>query len=335
MKSVENIIQVRQLLSIDDVIDRVAMMNKFASADNLTFDFSTLQYIKTVPVALFARELRLLIKNRSASGLKTYSRGHDDDKSAALGYLAFIGFFDFIGLPDFGAKVRGAAEVAGRYPYLAITRYNYKRFQVAAAYDPYRSEYDYIDQEARKIAGLMKIDDVRNSFFGYAVREILRNAYEHSSSADFYAMGQTWPDGSLELVVMDDGNGILSTLKHKYPELMSERDAIRASIRPGVSGVDFNGENKYNNSGFGLYVLSEFAKRFGCITIASGDDLISLDPEGERYEKVSNDGTFVGISIKTVPANVKSIIQGIIADGEKVSIQGEYPVRPSKQTWNF
>lgn len=335
MSNIENIIQVRQLLSIDDVIDRVRIMNKFASADNLAFDFSALQYIKTVPTALFARELRLLIKKRSASGLKTYSLGHDDDKSAALSYLAFTGFFDFIGLAGFGARVRGVAEVAGRYPYLAITRYNYKRFQVAAEYDPYRSEYDYIDQEARKIAELMKTEDVRNSFFGYAVREILRNAYEHSGSADFYAMGQAWPDESLELVVMDDGNGILRTLKQKYPELTSERDAILASIKPGVSGVDFNGKNKYNNSGFGLYVLSEFAKRFGCITIASGSDLISIDPEGERCEKVSDDGTLVGIYIKTVPANVKSIVEKIIADGEKVSIQGAYPIRPSKQTWNL
>lgn len=331
----ENIISVTQLLSIDDVINRAKMMKMFALSDNLVFDFSSLQYVKTVPAALFARELRLLISNRMDRGLKTYSTGHDDDKSVALSYLAFIGFFDFIGLSNVGQKVRSTAEVAGRHPYLAITKYNYQRFKVAAEYDPYRTEYDYIADEAHKIAELLKTTDFRNSLFGYAVCEILRNAYEHSGAADFYAMGQAWPDGGLELVIMDDGKGMLNTLKKKYPELASEGDAIRAAMRPGVSGADFLGENKYNNSGFGLYVLSEFAKRYGCITIASGGDLISQTLNEERCEKVSDDGTLVGIYIKTIPPNVKELIENIIVEGERVSVTSEYPIRPSKQTWNF
>lgn len=331
----KNIISIRQLISINDVIDRIRIMKKFASSEDLAFDFSCLQYVKTVPAALFARELRLLIADRLGKGLKTYSAGHDYDKSVALSYLAFIGFFDFIGLANVGQKVRRTAEVAGRYPYLAITKYNYQRFKVAAEYDPYRAEYDYIADEAHKIAELLRTTDIRNSLFGYAVCEVLRNAYEHSGSTDFYAMGQSWPDGGLELVIMDDGKGILSTLKNKYPELSSERDAIRAAMRPGVSGTDFMGDNKYNNSGFGLYVLSEFARRYGSITIASGDDLISLEQDKERCEKVANDGTLVGIYLKTIPPNAKKIIENIIADGEKISVSSEYPVRPSKQTWNF
>ena len=331
----ENIIDIRQLLSLDDVMDRFRMMNKFATSTSLAFDFAGLQYVKTIPAALFARELRLLIAKRAHMGLKTYSMGHDDDKSAALGYLAFIGFFDFIGLPSFGRKVRAIAEVSGRYPYLAITKYNYQRFKVAAEYDLYRAEYDYIAEEARKIAELLKTTDLRNSLVGYAICEILRNAYEHSGSADFYAMGQSRADGSLELVIMDDGNGILKTLKGKYPKLMSEQEAIIEAMKPGVSGADFTQNNKYNNSGFGLYVLSEFAKRYGSIMIVSGSDLVYRTAGDERFEKVSEDGTLVGIYLKTIPPNAKEVIEKIIADGEKISIQSDYPVRPSKQTWNF
>ena len=134
---------------------------------------------------------------------------------------------------------------------------------------------------------------------------------------------------------MDDGKGILSTLKMKYPELSSERDAIRAAMRPGVSGADFMGDNKYNNSGFGLYVLSEFARRYGSITIASGDDLIYREEDKKRCEEVTNDGPLVGLYLKTIPPNAKEIIENIIAEGEKISVSSEYPVRPSKQTWNF
>ena len=98
----ENIISIRRLISIDDVIDRIRMMKEFASSENLAFDFSSLQYVKTVPAALFAREFRLLIADRQSKCLKTYSAGHDYDKSVALSYLAFIGFFDFIGLANVG-----------------------------------------------------------------------------------------------------------------------------------------------------------------------------------------------------------------------------------------
>lgn len=331
----KNVIAIKQLLSIDDVMDRVRMMRAFEMSVDLTFDFSGLQYVRTVPTALFARELRLLISKRVHAGLKTYGMGHDDDKSAALGYLAFIGFFDFIGLPGFGRKVRATAEVAGRYPYLAITKYNYQRFKIAAEYDPYRAEYDYIAEESRKIAELLETTDMRSSLFSYAICEVLRNAYEHSESADFYAMGQSWPDGGLELVIMDDGKGILSTLKRKYPGLTSERDAIREAMKPGVSGADFVTNNKYNNSGFGLYVLSEFAKRYGRITIVSGADLVSQTADNERCEKLSDDGTLVGIYLKTIPPNAKEVIEKIITVGEKISIQSDYPIRPSKQTWNF
>ena len=331
----QDIIAIKQLLTLDDVMDRKRMMAAFSGSENLVFDFSGLQYIKTIPTALFARELRLLIHERLAKGLKTFSIGHKDDKSAALSYLAFIGFFDFIGLPEVGMKVRGTAEVAGRYPYLAITKYNYQRFKVAAEYDPYRTEYDYISEEARKIAELLKTKDVSNSVFAYAVCEILRNSHEHSGAADFHAMGQSWADGSLELVIMDDGNGILSTLKKKYPGLTSERDAIEKAMLPGVSCADFQGENKYNNSGFGLYVLSEFAKRYGSITIVSGSDLVEQNLGGLRYEKMSQDGTLVGIFLKTIPPNAKELMDKIIVEGEKISINSEYPVRPSKQTWNF
>lgn len=329
------IIGVERLLSLDDVIDRINAMNEFGDSTDLVFDFSGLQYVKTIPAALFARELRILIKNRSNRGLRTYSTGHTDDKSLALAYLAFIGFFDFIGLPNVGALVRGSAEVSGRYPYLAITKYNYQRFKVAAEYDPYRTEYDYIQEESLKIAELLKATDIRGSLFGYAIREILRNAYEHSGAADFYAMGQSWPDGGLELVIMDDGNGMLSTLKAKYPNLKSEKDAIRYAMMPGVSGADFSGKNKYNNSGFGLYVLSEFAKRYGSITVVSGSDLVMQSTGGEKIAKVSDDGTLVGIYLKAIPSNAKEIVEGIIKEGEKISIVSEYPVRPSKQTWNL
>jgi len=328
------VIAIERLLTIDDAVRVIADMARCAAASELVFDFAGLQYAKTLPTALFARELRLLMRSRNGQGLKTRCTGYNEDKSLSLSYLGFVGFFDFIGIAGCGKKVRASAEVQGVCPYLAITKYNYQRFKVAAEYDPFRREYDYIADESQKIANLLATHGTQCTLVGYAIREVLRNAYEHSSSADFYAMGQTWSDGSAELVIMDDGCGMLATLKKKYPRLTNEHEAILEALKPGVSCADFE-NNKYNNSGFGLYVLSEFAKRHGSICIVSGDVLVRVEGEDVRQERVMTDGSFVGIHLNPIPKNAKAEMENIVAAGEKISSVSEYPVRPSKETLNF
>lgn len=330
----EFVISIKRLLKIDDAMEYIVIMRKVADVEKLVFDFAALHYAKTLPTAIFARELRLLVGKRCEKGLTTFCGGYDNDKSEALAYLGFIGFFDFIGLPGYGQKVRPVAEVSGANPYLAITKYGYKWFEVQAEYDQFRGVYDYIFEEASKIAMLLEKDKGKNTILRYAICEVLRNAYEHSTSPYFYAMGQTWSDGSAELVIMDDGCGILETLKGKYPYLRGEKEAILESLNPGVSGSDFD-NNKYNNSGFGLYVLSELAKRHGHICIASGDCLVRISGEGQRDDRVAHDGTLVGIHLWNIPEDCHEEMKEIVQAGEVISQQGTYPVRPSKETWNF
>lgn len=332
----DNVIEVKRLVSLADALHYVQCIKDALNAEKLVFDFSELQYVKMLAVSIFARELRQAVSYRKGLGLLTFSKGHDNNKSVPLSYLSFIGFFDFIGLHDIGKKVRFEAEVACKNPYLAITKYCYTRFKSQAEVDYYRTEYDFIAEEALKIARLLeKQNDARNSLFSYSIREIMRNAYEHSGSVDFYVMGQTWRDGSAELVIMDDGCGIYKTLQSKYPLLKNQQEAIIESMKPGVSESDFTGNNKYNNSGFGLYVLSEFASRHGYISIASGDCLVTRDPSGIKTDSVWNDGTLVGIHLDSIPDDAQEEMSEIIKDGEKISANGTYPVHPSKHTWNL
>lgn len=333
-KGKEAIIQVKRLTDFEDALEYIAKLEQYSDLDKLVIDFSVLEYVKMLPVSLFARELRQVVHWRKEHGFETYSRGHDVNKSVPLSYLSFIGFFDFIGLKGIGLKVRYEAEVTCANPYLAITSYDYRRFKTNAEYDAFRREYDYISEEAVKISRLLNThNDEKNSMMSYAIREIMRNAYEHSGTVNFYVMGQTWRDGSAELVIMDDGMGMLKSLKRKYPNLSTERDAILASMEPGVSGSDF-GNNRYNNSGFGLYVLSEFAKRHGYICIASGDCAIKAGAEIEEHH-IWNDGTFVALHLDEIPPDTQEELSEIIKRGEVVSQQGEYPTKPSKETWNF
>lgn len=331
----EVVIPVKRLVEVSDAVACIQKIECFVDAEKLVFDFSPLEYVKMLAVALFARELRQVVKARKEKGLMTYSRGHDSNKSIPLSYLSFIGFFDFIGLSGIGLAVRHEAEVTCRNPYLAITSYNYQRFRIAAQYDSFRNESAYIADEASKVARLLHSDeDEKVSLLSYAIREILRNAYEHSNAVDFFVMGQAWRDGSAELVIMDEGMGIWDSLKKKYPRLKSEKEAILEAMKPGVSGSDF-ANNRYDNSGFGLYVLTEFAIKHGHICVTSGDCLVKKAGDGVECSHVWNDGTLVGIHLDSIPANVHDELAEIIKQGEIVSQSGEYPVRPSKLTWDF
>lgn len=329
-----NVILVRNLCTITDVFALMGEMSQLGAARCVAFDFTELRAIKTVATALFARELRKLVSERDAAGFRTVCRKLHDCQSAAIRYLAFIGFFDFIGLHNYGMKVRYEAEKDECEEYIAITSYDYRRFTSHLEVDFARTTYDYIRVEAGKVAKLLSSRGAANDILEYAICEIMRNAFEHSRAEKFFVMGQRWRAGDVELVIMDEGVGLFQSLHKKYPQLSDEQTAIMEAMKPGVSGQDFS-KNKYGNSGFGLYVLSEFARRHGQFFIASNDCMVQCSKMSVTPFRVSSAGTFVGIHLAGIPVDGKQELRQIISEGEKVSLTGQYPIGPSKQTLNI
>lgn len=325
-------VYIKYLSNSSDAISVISELSENANAEELVFDFSQLSFAKTIATALVAREMRWVVANRKSKDLNTFYKGHKQVTIPAISYLNFIGFFDFIGVENCSCKVRSSAEAHDSY--IAITRYDYRRFKSNEEVDHYRTAYDYINDEAGTISKLLTNDSTKNRILQYAICEIMRNAYEHSQSVDFYAFGQYWSNGNVELVLMDDGVGLKKTLLTKYPLINSEEMAIKEAIKPGVSGSNFN-NNKYNNSGFGLYVLTEFAKKHGQMYIASKDCLLQLSLNNELANNVCSAGTLVGIHLSRIPDDYRREIEKIISEGDIISSKSRYPIRPSKNTFNF
>ena len=326
---------INSLISIDDAFQITSQLFQFVNAPQpLTLNLKSLSYAKPMGDALFARELREFVRLRKERGYNTSAILPENQK--VNGYLDYIGFFDFIGLIGNFTKVRTIIEKKPT-TYLPITKYDYSDFNVF----PNETEVkpiSLIEDQAELISRLFTSNSKPNILMTYIIREILRNCFEHSGSTSYYVWGQYWArDNSIELVILDDGIGILNNLKDKYPHLNSQEEAIIKALEPGVSRVRFDKpNNKYNNSGFGLYVISELAKKHGAFFIASKESGVYISSSDVNKYSTFSAGTTICIRINRInDIDYAREISDIVALGEKISMQSEYPTRASKHTLTF
>jgi len=115
---------------------------------------------------------------------------------------------------------------------------------------------------------------------GYSIREAIRNVFEHAATDEAIIMAQRWADGRAEIAIGDAGVGIYDSLSCAY-KLRDEAHALRMAVLPGIS--DYTGpetRDRWQNSGFGLYMLSEVGKTFGRLELGSSGQLLSVGPKG-------------------------------------------------------
>lgn len=148
----------------------------------------------------------------------------------------------------------------------------------------------------------------------YVVSELLYNTLEHGTAFRNWPTGQlrvpsiiqfTWYKkvNELHFIVADLGVGIKKHLEQAYPAFESHEAAIRASIRPNVSGT-FEAGNPYastNNAGVGLYISSNIVRRINAdMHICSGDGLVHISPTDTTSKTLAHGwpGTIVLVSLK-------------------------------------
>jgi hypothetical protein len=77
------------------------------------------------------------------------------------------------------------------------------------------------------------------------------------------------------------------------------------------------GENVYDNSGFGLYILSELAASFGWFMLGSGTAGVWGRLQARVVGDVSFHGTFFSMKLTTTPNDMNSVLRDIIEAGER------------------
>jgi anti-sigma regulatory factor (Ser/Thr protein kinase) len=283
------------------------------NAPAILVDCTTLNYSYPSGMLVAGSKMRKWIKHRRENGLITKKKGYNSDKKVH-GYLRHLGFFDFIGMGE-GNLV---GEASGSMTYLPITKIEKPIIDLQV--QDVKEWYDEIISQIRRFVNLLSGTNEyteENKLYHYALREIVRNVFEHSLADECYLCGQRWADGRVEVAVIDEGVGISASLKRSF-EIESEIDALRKAIKPGVSSTTkiAEADNIYDNSGFGLYVLEQLVSSFGWFMLGSGSAKIVSQGKVMREQELNFDGTYIGLRLNSTPRQFSGILDDIISQGE-------------------
>lgn len=295
-------------------------LDKYQHTDFVCVDCSTIQYSLPTAMLVAGSKLRQWIKTRREEQLQTRRKGVDS-YTAVHDYLKHIGFFDFIMMGE--GKCVGEAK--GSTSYTPITRI--EKPILGKGENALDEWYEDIQSKVRGLARVIsgKSESHQdNKMYNYALREIIRNVFEHSGAEECFVFGQRWSSGSSEIVVVDEGVGISASLSESKGR-MSDIEALKQAIKPGVSRTSNMSEedNVFDNSGFGLYVLTEVARSFGWYALGSNTArIVGLGKEMSEENMLFN-GTYFGFRLFSSPANFSALALDIIKSGEsEIEIQG-------------
>ena len=284
--------------------------------DVVIVDFARLAYSRPLPMLVAGSAIKQFVGHRKEAGLVTKADGLDEDV-AVQSYLQHLGFFQFIGLP-FGKAVGQASGNAKYIPIECISRDS-----LYARVDPvYRPLRQVIKEDTAALARVLlarETDEQSREALSYSLREVVRNVFEHSRADECFVCAQRWYDGSVQLGILDDGRGIPDSLADAYPGL-THRQSLEHAIRPGVSRVRDELENRHDNSGYGLYVLSELGDECGWFSVGSGDYMLTRakSSRDDEIEEIPFSGTFVGLHLdRGITSDFRTKVGEIIYSGEQ------------------
>jgi len=154
----------------------------------------------------------------------------------------------------------------------------------------------------QKATKLSKEDrDDLTKYLKYLISEMMDNVISHASSkADGFVTAQFYPTKKkVQVVIIDNGVGLLKTLSTKY-ELQDEQEAILKALEKEVTGS--NKFESYNNipkhAGLGLYFLSKIIEHTkGSLLIVSNDTMYRADKDNFLKLKTSLGGTMIAFEI--------------------------------------
>lgn len=256
-----------------------------------------------------------------------------DEANPTMTYLGHMGFFGFIGV-EFG-KQPGEAKGSENYLPMRLIRKSDLLTLDSSTHNPIGKS---VSKLSRELAFILtnkheaKIIDP----ISYCFRETIRNVFEHSNASECLAFAQGWPKyDEVELAILDGGRGIRKSLSEKYDKLTSDKEALELAIKPGITraNLDTATNDRWANSGFGLYVLSEIGRELGAFTLISGDAAVHLENGEIGFPDYHFSGTAVRLSMRRPKGeNLKLLIEEIINRGEREADAKGQLVRASKST---
>lgn len=167
--------------------------------------------------------------------------------------------------------------------------------------------FEYVGETIEKIAsGLIEkyeFDIMKRNFYSYIMRELMRNVVEHSKADEFYLCIYINKTYEIGFKIIDNGVGIMKSLNSNPTyNVYDHKTALAFSIRPGITKTykkDPTIDDMWQNSGFGLYMVSSIGDRLGWFSIKSGDYKLSVKNNLKLYDKSKIKGCETTVVIRT------------------------------------
>lgn len=290
----ETYILVPRNLIFEQTIEFITTFKEKNEVCKYIFDFKDMRRIDPFSLLLLSSELSYFKENNPECTFIARNYSH-------CTYAAHMGFFQAFGL-DYG-NFPGVANRNERY--IPMTLFDVQDIKQTAR-DLMVNPGEVLDDFAKDISNVLtqNHNPTLAEILQYSIREILRNIVEHSESLDFGFCAQYLPSlDRVSFAVLDRGIGIKESLSlNPRLTLNNHEEAIRESLKPGISGKTYPGQKKkqkgdWANSGFGLYMTSNICKSGGSFFVASGDTGIYLTDQDEKLLDIKIEGTALNLTL--------------------------------------
>lgn len=317
-------IEIPSRLTFQNSIEFIRELRSLESHNKIEFDFSKLTTIDPFSLLFVSSEIQ-----------RCRSRLHESKFIAThygkCNYPAHMGFFKAFGM-DYG---NNPGEAKGSSTYIPIHIYNTQEIKDearAAMINP----AELLESKAKEISNILTRSEKGelNEVLTYCIREIFRNVIEHSQANQFGFCAQYRPSQNIvSFSIIDRGIGIMSSLKNNPTlNLSDDKDAVKASLQPAVSGKVYKGQKskpkgEWANSGYGLFMTSNICKRGGGFFIASGDVGYYVSENKEHILETPFSGTALNLAFDT---NRIKDLQTMLREIDNTEIKSKS--KPSKST---
>ncbi len=327
--SVANIVINPRLQSIDDVINLASQIKDILQTEieELYLDFQVLGWIQPFAMLFLSKYITdCVIKH---TNVKFFFKNLFHQT-----YAAHMGFFQNCKV-DYG-KLPG--EASGGKNYLPITVIKRSDLEMEARALLEVNTQKIIENHSKRLASALTQQDSGNLVYAltFSLREIIRNVFEHSESDSCSYCAQFWPRRNLvEIALIDSGIGIRKSLsKNPLLEINSDKDAITQCLLPGISGKSFGQpsrkssvderdyeESVWENSGFGLYMVSRLCRNGGNFFIASKSAAVHLsENQKKKIYSIDIDGTALRMIMRVDKlGKVSDLLPIYASEGEKIA----------------
>ena len=262
-----------------------------ALAPRLLIDFQQIKFVVPQGTMCLFVGIKRVLEQRVSLSLPNLEIINSTNPSDAFRYLVYMGFF----------KRLANVDIDNEEPQLSTDRTYIRLSPIVIDRSGANFKFQARLDEATSAQATFLLKDKAPEHpavmaVGWCLREAIRNVFEHAGTDTAYVTGQSWKSGRVELAIGDAGMGIPVALAPVH----NPRDASHAlslAVQPGIT--DYTGpdtDDKWQNSGFGLYMLRRIAQDYGSLTVVSGGAFLKT-ATGDAAPLVKGSGSPLGTTI--------------------------------------